>query len=101
MPITVEINGTVASIILSGGIDYSTQEEFKQANIQALSADSLSEIHVNFAETTFLDSSGIRALVMLQKEADASGKPLILQNCNEEMREIFDIGGVDRMFTFR
>lgn len=53
MPITVEINGTVASIILSGGIDYSTQEEFKQANIQALSADSLSEIHVNFAETTF------------------------------------------------
>ena len=50
MSITVEINGTVANIILSGGIDYSTQEEFKSANKQALAVDNVTEIHVNFAE---------------------------------------------------
>jgi len=101
MSITVEINGTVANIILSGGIDYSTQEEFKSANKQALAVDNVTEIHVNFAESTFLDSSGIRALLTLNKEADASGKSMIVLNVNENMREIFDIGGFDKVFTFR
>jgi len=101
MTIAVEINGTVASIILSGGIDYSTQEDFKQANKQALAAEGIAEIHVEFAEATFLDSAGIRALLILKKETDAAGLPLVLLNCNENMYEIFEIGGFDRMFTFR
>ena len=101
MTITVKINGTVASIILSGGIDYSTQEDFKTANKQALAAEGITEIHVEFARATFLDSAGIRALLILKKETDASGKSLVLLNCNENMREIFEIGGFDRMFSFR
>ncbi|HSM72551.1 MAG TPA: STAS domain-containing protein [Anaerolineales bacterium] len=101
MSITVEVNGTVASIILSGGIDYSRQSELKKANEQVLSAEGVTEIHVNFAETTFLDSSGIRALLMLKKEADATDRSLILLHVNENMRDIFDIGGFDRVFTFR
>jgi len=101
MTISVEIHDTVASISLSGGIDYARQNEFKKANEQALSAEGITEIYVNFAETTFLDSSGIRALLTLQKEADASGKSLVLMHVNENMREIFDIGGFDRVFTFR
>ena len=100
MSITVELNGSVASIVLSGGIDYATQEEFRKANSQVLSAEGIREIRVDFAKASFLDSSGIRALVMLQKEADAAGRSLILLNCNETMCEIFEIGGFDRIFTF-
>jgi len=101
MTISVEIQGAVASIILSGGIDYSRQNELKDAHKQVFSANGITEIHVNFTETTFLDSSGIRALLMLQKEADASGKLLALLHVNENMRDIFDIGGFDKVFTFR
>lgn len=101
MSITVEISGTVANIILSGGIDYSKQDEFKKANEQVLSEESVTEIHVNFSKTTFLDSSGIRALLMLRKEADASGRSLSLLHVNENMRDIFEIGGFDKVFTYR
>jgi anti-anti-sigma factor len=101
MTITVRLNGTVASIILSGGIDYATQEEFKNANIQALSAENVTEIHVDFEQATFLDSSGIRSLLVLQKEVDAKGKSLVLMNCNEHLLDIFEIGGFDKIFTFR
>jgi len=101
MSITVEFSGAIASIILSGGIDYSTQEEFKAANNQVLSAEGITDIHVNFAETTFLDSSGIRALLILKKESDAIGRSLILFNCNEHLRETFEIGGFDKVFTLR
>jgi anti-anti-sigma factor len=101
MTIAVEINGAVASIMLSGGIDYSTQDEFKNANKQALSAEDVTEIQIDFSDATFLDSSGIRALVILKKEADATNKSLVLLNCNDHIREIFNIGGFDKIFTFQ
>jgi anti-anti-sigma factor len=49
----------------------------------------------------FLDSSVIRALLVLRREADAAGKSLVLLNCNDTTREVFEIGGFDRMFNFR
>jgi len=101
MSISVKIQGTLANIILSGGIDYARQSELKQANKQVLSNEGVKDIHVNFAATTFLDSSGIRALLALQKEADASGRSLTLLHVNDNMRDIFDIGGFDTIFTFR
>jgi anti-anti-sigma factor len=101
MSIAVKFSGTVANIVLSGGVDYATQDEFKNANRQALSAQGVREVHVNFAEATFLDSSGIRALLILKKEADAVGKSLVLLNCNDYLRDIFEIGGFDKIFTFR
>lgn len=101
MTIAVELSGQVANILLYGGIDYSTQEEFRNANRQALSAEGVQEIRVDFAGADFLDSSGIRALLALQKEAERQGKALILHNCNERLRDIFEIGGFDKIFTFR
>lgn len=101
MTITVEFTGTAARIVLSGGIDYATQEQFKNANRQALSAEGVREIQVDFAQAIFLDSSGIRALLVLNKETNAAGRTLVLVNCNDRLREIFEIGGFDKVFTFR
>ena len=101
MTITVEFSGTVASILLSGGIDYATQEEFRNANKQALAANGVREIQVDFAKADFLDSSGIRALLVLKKDTDAAGKSLVFLNCNNRLRDIFEIGGFDKIFTFR
>lgn len=101
MSITVEIKGTIASILLSGGIDYATQDEFKTANNQVLSASGVKEIKVDFAKADFLDSSGIRALLILKKQADGMGKTLILLHCDTKLRDIFEIGGFDQVFTFR
>lgn len=101
MTVAVEFQGTTANIILSGNVDYSVQEEIRNANQQALSNEQVREICVDFAAVTFLDSSVIRALLNLQKEADAAGKALVLLNCNDTMREVFEIGGFDRMFKFR
>ena len=101
MGVTIQFQGTTANITLSGNIDYSLQEEIRNANQQALSNEQVQEICVDFKEVTFLDSSVIRALLTLQKQADAARKSLVLLNCNNNTREVFEIGGFDRMFTFR
>jgi stage II sporulation protein AA (anti-sigma F factor antagonist) len=101
MTVTIGFHGLRANIILSGNIDYSLQEELRNANQKALSNEQVREICVDFTEVTFLDSSVIRALLTLQKDADAAGKSLVLLNCNRTLREVFEIGGFDRMFAFR
>ena len=101
MSVTIGFEGPTANITLSGNIDYSLQEELKNANQQALSNEQVKEICVDFADVTFLDSSVIRSLLTLQRQADAAGKSLVLMNCNSPTREVFEIGGFDRMFTFR
>lgn len=101
MSIAVNIHGPIADIILSEGIDYSTQELFREANHRALHAPGVREIQVHFAEVTFIDSSCIRALLVLQKQAEARGVALVLLNCNDSIREIFEIGGFDKMFSLR
>lgn len=101
MSVELEIRGSVANMTLSGNVDYSTQDEIRNANQQAISNKNVQEIRVDFGQVSFLDSSVIRALLVLQKEADASGKSLVLLNCNESTRELFEIGGFDRMFVFR
>ena|SRR5262245_39236205 len=100
MIVTLDIHGPIASILLSGNVDYSTQGEIQNANHTALFADQVREIHVDFADVTFVDSSLIRALLLLQRETDAKGKSLVLLNCNEYTREVFEMGGFDKLFTF-
>lgn len=101
MSVVIGFQGDTANIVLSGNIDYSMQEEIRDANGQALSNEQVREICVDFTDVTFLDSSVIRALLTLQKDADAAGKSLVLINCTDNTREVFEIGGFDRMFTFR
>lgn len=100
MPAKVEITGQVARIVLAGESDFSTQTALAEAIDQALSAD-VKEIRVDMTDTTFIDSSVIRSLLKLQEMAIASGKTLSIWNCNERIREIFTIGGFDRMFVLR
>jgi len=99
MHTTVEFHGAIANIILLGGIDYASQEEVRNAIDKALTTNQAHEIHVDFSGVTFMDSSGIRALVVLKKKAEELGKSVLLKNCNRSIRDLFEIGGFDQMFT--
>lgn len=99
MPAKVEITGEIARIILSGGFDFSTQGHLGDAIDQALSNEVTKEIHVDMTNTTFIDSSVIRALLKLRETAIAHDKSLSIWNCNEQIREIFVIGGFDQLFV--
>lgn len=99
MPARVEFTGDIARLILSGDFDFSTQEDLGSAIDEILSANAIREIRVDLVEATFIDSSVIRALLKLREAALEDGKSLSLWNCNDYIREIFMIGGFDRLFV--
>jgi anti-anti-sigma factor len=99
VPAKVKITGEIARIILAGDLDFSTQGNLSDAIDRALGNDVAKEIHVDMMDATFIDSSVIRALLNLQEIAKVKNKSLSIWNCNEQIREIFAIGGFDQMFV--
>lgn len=99
MPAKVELTGNIARIVLSGNLDFSTQEDLVSAIDQALSSDAAKEIQVDMTDVAFIDSSAIRALLTLQERARGKEKSLSIWNCSEQIRETFSIGGFDRIFV--
>ena len=99
MPAKVEITGEIARIILSGNLDFSTQENLSGAINQALSIAVAKEIQVDMTHATFIDSSVIRALLKLQETARKRGKSLSIWNCNAQILETLVIGGFDQLFV--
>lgn len=101
MPTLLEITGEVGRIILIGSFDFSVQDSFRQTIDETLSNDRLKHITVDMAGATFMDSSAIRLLLLLNNKAIAGGKSLTLINCHDPLREIFSIGGFDAILKIR
>jgi anti-anti-sigma factor len=99
MPATVEFTGDIARLVLSGDFDFSRQEDLGSAIDEILDANAIRDIHVDLIDATFIDSSVIRALLRLRESALQGGKSLSIWNCNDQIREIFTIGGFDRLFV--
>jgi anti-anti-sigma factor len=99
VPAKVEITGEIARIVLSGDLDFSTQGNLGDAFDQTLSSKATKEIHVDMTDATFIDSSVIRALLKLRETANAHDKLMSIWNCNEQILEIFVIGGFDQLFV--
>jgi anti-anti-sigma factor len=101
MTILLEISGEVGRIVLTGIFDYSVQDGFRQVTDKILDNKNIKHITVDMAEVTFMDSSGIRLLLLLNKKAMADRKSLTLINCRAPLREIFSIGGFDAVLKIR
>ena len=74
-----------------GDLDMATAAELHSA----LSPDSGRPIVVDLAETTFMDSSGLNALV----GAHHSGSVVVLRNPSPVVRRAIDVSGLDQILT--
>jgi anti-anti-sigma factor len=80
---------------LSGEFDMVGCEDFEAA-VRALSGDQLREITIDLAELTFIDSSGIRALLESRRLAEEEGLVLLVRVPeNGQVRQVLELTGVD------
>ncbi len=93
-----DIRENVAFIILSGQLDFSTQDAVYAAINSALGSSVVKEIRVDLKDVKFMDSSIIQALLTLHLKASKEQKPLTIINCPEMIRDIFSMAGFDTIF---
>ena len=85
------------AISLAGEVDLYTAPEFKQQLLDVI-GQGAKDVVVDFSNTTFIDSTTLGVLVGGIKRLRPSGGSLALVCTDQNIRKIFEITGLDRVF---
>lgn len=81
----------------SGILDSTKASQFRE-EISNLVSSGANVILINLNNVTFVDSSGLGALVSALKIVRSSGGKLCLCSINEQIRMLFELTSMDRVF---
>jgi anti-sigma B factor antagonist len=83
---------------VSGDVDMSTAVELREAAIAALSAPDTSELQIDLAGVTFLDSSGLGALVAIRGAADELSRTVTIVAVSTRAYQVIEVCGLVPVF---
>ena len=92
-----EINSDTHLIELGGEVDLYTAPEFKERMVQVIEAGK-NHVVVDLSNATFIDSTTLGVLVGGVKRLRPNGGALALVCSDQNIRKIFEITGLDRVF---
>jgi anti-sigma B factor antagonist len=95
---TEQLGDDAYLISLSGEVDLYTAPDFKQQLLQVI-GDGARQVIVDFSQTTFIDSTTLGVLVGGVKRLRPNGGQLSLVCSDRNITKIFEITGLDRVFT--
>src|SRR5215203_2384588 len=95
---TEHVNDDTYVISLTGEVDLYTAPEFKQQLLEVIGQGG-KEVIVDFSDTTFIDSTTLGVLVGGVKRLRTNDGQLSLVCSDRNITKIFEITGLDRVFT--
>ena len=95
---TEQVNSDGHVIALAGEVDLYTAPEFKQQLLEVIAGGSKNVV-VDFTDTTFIDSTTLGVLVGGVKRLRSNDGQLALVCSDRNITKIFEITGLDRVFT--
>jgi anti-sigma B factor antagonist len=95
---TEQLGADAYMISLAGEVDLYTAPEFKQQLLEVIGQGG-KEVVVDFSDTTFIDSTTLGVLVGGVKRLRTNGGQLSLVCRDRNITKIFEITGLDRVFT--
>jgi anti-sigma B factor antagonist len=81
-----------------GIIDSTQADSFRQQVDDALAAGA-DKLLIDLSNISFVDSSGLGALVMVLKKVRAAGKEMFVCSINDQVRMLFELTSMDRVFA--
>jgi anti-sigma B factor antagonist len=95
---TEELGDGAYVISLAGEVDLYTAPEFKQQLLEVIQQGARNVV-VDFSDTTFIDSTTLGVLVGGVKRLRTNDGQLSLVCSDRNITKIFEITGLDRVFT--
>jgi len=95
---TEQLSDDAYVISLSGEVDLYTAPEFKQQLLEVI-GQGASYVVVDFTNTTFIDSTTLGVLVGGVKRLRSNEGQLSIVSGDQNITKIFEITGLDRVFT--
>lgn len=82
-----------------GEIDMATVPSFDEALSAALDEEPES-LMIDLSEVTFMDSSGLNALVRARNAMDDTNVEMVISGMSEQVRRLFEVSGLMTAFMF-
>ena len=95
---TERVDDQIAVIDLKGEVDLYTAPEFKQQLLEVI-GNGAKDVIVDFTKATFIDSTTLGVLVGGVKRLRGQDGRLSLVCSDRNITKIFEITGLDRVFT--
>ena len=97
MSFQVSKSGDVSLIEVEGQLIVGNRQELKQQVLEQLEGGDQKFV-IDFANTGYIDSSGLGVLVSLSKKIREQGGELRLSSLNEDLRTLFELTKLDTLF---
>ena len=89
---------TLLCVLHTLRFDTTVTEEFKK-EVEKYWSSEIEEVVLDFQKVDFIDSSGVGALLALQKRITAGEQPLILKNAGKNVVEVIELLRLHRIFN--
>lgn len=97
--IRFEKNGDVCDIFVAGEVDLSNSAELRKTILGALKG--ANQVTVDLSAVSYIDSSGIAALVEGLQQANSQDKTFSLSTPSQQVRSILELARLDQVFTIQ
>jgi anti-sigma B factor antagonist len=91
--VTLSVDAEVVTVTLAGEFDLAAAPEFRSRADEALDAGTAAVV-LDLAELSFIDSTGIAALLELHRRLASAGRTMRLVNVGPQPAGVLDITGV-------
>lgn len=89
-----------AVLALSGELDIASAPDFERALADLDGSEATSRLVLDLSELTFMDSTGLRALLLARQRAVESDRELILRPGPRQVQRVFELSGTLDRFRF-
>lgn len=86
-------------LVLSGEVDLATADKIRDAGLRCVQSPHCGQLIVDLLDVTFIDSTGLGALVAVRNESEAAGKKLVLHRPDDNVARLLNLTGLDTVFT--
>lgn len=97
MSFTLKKNGDVVVVDVEGQLIVGNRQELKQKVLDELEKGDRKFL-IDFAQTGYIDSSGLGVLVSLSKKIREHGGELRLADLNDDLQTLFELTKLDTLF---
>jgi anti-sigma B factor antagonist len=97
--VRTEQRGATAVVVPSGELDIDTARALEQGLDRAFDSGS-DRVVLDLRELEFLDSSGLRSLLLARRRAEDARKPFALVAGSHELERTLEIAGVHSIFDW-
>jgi len=99
METIIEEQGKIAIVTLKGRLETSESEEV-QEKMTSLYEKDLERIIIDCKDLEYIASSGLRILFLLLRKMKPKGTDIVIRNCSDLLKTVFDSTGFSSLFTF-